>query len=76
LVYPNPATETLTINAQSTQVSHIAIIDMGGREMYSATPAVNQSLINIPVGNYPAGIYFVQMTSGNDIITRKVVVGK
>ena len=76
LVYPNPATETLTINTQSTQVSHIAIVDMSGRQMYSATPAANQSLIDIPVGNYPAGIYFVQMTSGNDIITRKVVVGK
>ena len=76
LVYPNPATEAVTIDLKDNHMAGISITDMMGREIYSMTPVVTQSLINIPVSSYPAGIYILQMTNGGNTITRKVVVSK
>ena len=63
-LYPNPATNTLTIDAGKNTISSIIITDATGREVFrnDNVKAQNQS---IPVSSLPAGIYIIKLGLGN-----------
>ncbi len=75
-VYPNPASDLINIDLNGGSVSEVIISDLQGREIQKIIPGTNQSLISIPVNNYAPGVYLVQLHSGNDVITKKVVITK
>jgi hypothetical protein len=74
-VYPNPSNDVINIAIDGVAVSKILITDIQGREVQSLIPG-NQSLITIPVSNYAAGMYFVNLYSGEEVVTKKIVVAK
>ena len=68
-VYPNPVNSTLFING-NTEYSFVLYNGMG-QEMASGTGRGAQS---INVSEMPKGIYFLRLTTGNQVNVQKVVV--
>jgi len=62
-LYPNPATENVTIKALpgNTQIS---IVDLSGRVLYKQKSSADGGDVNIYISELKAGIYFVK--TGND----------
>ena len=54
-IYPNPATDVVTINAESN--THIKIVDITGKVLIEQTLLEESSNINID--NLPSGMYFI-----------------
>ena len=65
-VYPNPASETLYVNAEN--VERVELYDMVGRNVLITTLSV------IDLRGVEAGVYFVKVRSGNTVNTTKLVV--
>ena len=65
-VYPNPATETLYVNAGN--IESVVIYDMTGRNVLNTTLSV------VDLRGLEAGVYFVTVRSENATKTTKLVV--
>jgi FtsP/CotA-like multicopper oxidase with cupredoxin domain len=69
-IYPNPTSGELQINA-SINLEVIRLIDLTGRELQRSNVNAQQQRLNI--SNLPTGTYFLQLISGNEVVTRPVV---
>ncbi len=75
-VYPNPARQEINIDIHGTNCSQIRVIDLAGREMKKIAPAANAGIVTLQLNDYADGMYFVEMTSAEGVITKKIVVAK
>ena len=69
-IYPNPATNTLNIDAGTNTINSITVFDAVGREVYTnfSMPDVRHGKVNtvsIPTSSLPAGIYFLRLGIGD-----------
>ncbi|MCL2290999.1 MAG: T9SS type A sorting domain-containing protein [Bacteroidetes bacterium] len=72
LIYPNPTTGELRIKNCGLQIENVEIFDVYGKNVGAKNLLSLQNTINI--FHLPAGIYFVRLTSGNQIIhTEKLI---
>ena len=69
-LFPNPATNTITIQTQS--VSSFIIYDLAGREIISAKLKGGEN--NFSVSQLSKGIYLVRITQGENTYCQKVVI--
>jgi len=69
-VYPNPVTNSLTIQAQMT-IKEIVVFNMLGQQMSGLTTNANR--VSIDMSNYPTGIYFAKVTTDQGIETMRVM---
>lgn len=70
VVYPNPATTSLTI--ESNNATELRIYNAIGKEViFIATPASTEQ---VDLSNLSTGIYFVQVKNGQQLITKKLVI--
>ena len=67
-IYPNPATDLLTISA-SESISEITISNLLGQKLISKT--TNSSEEKIDISSFVKGFYMVQTTIGNNTKTTK-----
>ncbi len=74
-IFPNPVLDSFTITVTNAQVEPfiIKIINLLGQELYQGQLASFQSQKTIPFGSYPNGTYLVQLISGNQIVTKKII---
>jgi len=73
LVYPNPATDQITVVfANQTAWESIMITDVSGKVVY--TTPVNNDQITISVNGLEAGIYFITSISKSETAVQKLVV--
>lgn len=73
LVYPNPASENLTIQLpQAAKGVSIVVLDNLGKLVLNDT--MNSELKELNISDLEQGLYFVQITSGNVTETKKVIV--
>jgi hypothetical protein len=78
-LYPNPAVDLLNVNyslKENENVS-ITIYDIQGKIMTATTPVMQSSgkyVESIDMEDYLPGIYFMHITAGTTVITRKFVV--
>jgi len=75
-VYPNPASDLINIATQGINIDAVRITDIEGREIMKMNPDNNQSIISIPVSSFAAGIYLVQLQTGTEFVTKKIVITK
>jgi len=75
-VYPNPSNDVINIGMDGVDVSRITITDIQGRQLQELIPGAGQSSITVSVNNYASGIYFVNLFSGEEVVTKKIVVAK
>jgi hypothetical protein len=76
MFYPNPANNEINIitNAALTGNIKIQISDPEGKLMLSETFEDFKDKIKLPVNHFPAGIYFVNMTSGKMQTLQKLII--
>ncbi len=79
-VYPNPTTETLTLDidlSSNAFQSTIRIVDAAGRLSYkNVLENIQTEKIDIDVSQYPAGAYMLHFTTENGVKTKRFVVTK
>ena len=68
-MYPNPASETLTIEAPNQDVFKVSIFDMAGKELFQTDQT--DALLTIDVSTLSQGVYFVTI---NDVHTKKLII--
>jgi hypothetical protein len=74
-VYPNPATDQLTIRAeQALNVEYISLLDLNGKAVYHLVPTGAFTTASIPVADLATGMYLLQMNVDGTLTNRKVVV--
>jgi Leucine-rich repeat (LRR) protein len=71
MIYPNPASDILTIETSSFGPHSIKIYSMNGQEIYAAS--FTGTLRQIDLSFFRKGIYFLHIRSDNLTATRKVV---
>ncbi|MDA3866985.1 MAG: T9SS type A sorting domain-containing protein, partial [Salinivirgaceae bacterium] len=74
-MYPNPATDILTIDIENISYSEnieISIIDLNGKIVYSEN--IENSNCKINISDYTAGLYFVELKTPGNIHKRKLII--
>ncbi|GDX51200.1 hypothetical protein LBMAG27_02470 [Bacteroidota bacterium] len=72
IVYPNPATDQLTIFSNKQSINTLVITDVLGRVIYS--DMVNTKSANLNVSSFSAGVYFVKVQLQNgDVEVKRFV---
>lgn len=76
VVYPNPNNGSLTIQLEEVynQPIFVKIIDVQGRECFTATVTENTANPNVDVSHLPAGIYFLEIHSQTALIGKSKIV--
>ena len=73
MVYPNPASDNLTIKLpQASKGIKIEVLDNLGKVVINDT--MDSEVKNLNISDLEQGLYFVQITSGNVTETKKVIV--
>ena len=73
LLYPNPASDSFTIQNTSNQtIDQVTIYDIQGRVVFN-TDMNGQSEQNIFVGQLPSGIYMVRMQSADSDVIKRLI---
>jgi hypothetical protein len=73
-IFPNPAKDFIQVSNSSENIKSIKIKELSGRLLYANS--FNQSTIELPIENYPPGIYFVEVTTLADKVEIKKLVVK
>lgn len=74
-VFPNPTNGTINVALPSKVVSSVEVYNVVGKLVSSTTPLSTQ-LITVNFSDQPAGIYIVNVKTGNSVITKKVMLTK
>jgi anaerobic selenocysteine-containing dehydrogenase len=77
-IYPNPAKEFIMVdlNGINEKINHLKIVNLQGQMVYSSNLTNQSQLINVPLNNLSEGVYYLQIQTNNEIITKKIVVSK
>lgn len=70
-IYPNPATNSFTIQLPQAQKFTVGLYNLIGQQVVSYIETQNQLVIER--NNLPAGLYFVRIDNGNATITKKII---
>jgi uncharacterized repeat protein (TIGR01451 family) len=70
-IYPNPTTGMLHINQGVNQEISISVFDNLGRLLLQQQS--NEMISSLNVSHLPAGIYYVAINNGKELVTKKVV---
>jgi hypothetical protein len=74
LIYPNPADEKFTIYNSQFTILNVEVYNTVGEKVFSRKPGAGSQDIAIDVSQLPVGIYLLQITSGEKVITHKIAV--
>lgn len=79
LLYPNPASQTVTLEFNKTNRTielQVDVLDITGKQLYREAAVVdgeaNQRTFDI--SNLPDGTYFIRATKGEEVFTQRFVV--
>ena len=70
-IYPNPADEQITISAQKF-ISSVKVFNVHGKQLIRSEPHKKQCIIDTQ--GIAAGIYIIQLSTGNDNVSRKIII--
>jgi hypothetical protein len=72
-VFPNPATDKITLLCPADEkIDIIELMDVQGKLMQVQNSG-NSTEKQIDISRFPEGIYFIKITSGKDVVYKKVV---
>jgi hypothetical protein len=69
-LYPNPATENVTIEAAN--MNRITVINAIGQVVYDREISAERTQLNI--ATYEAGIYMVRINTENGLVTKRMSI--
>ena len=70
MIYPNPARESLTI--QAADIQQVALYNVVGQQVYLFQGSTDA--MTIPTARLEQGVYTVSVTTANGMVARRVVV--
>lgn len=70
-VYPNPTTNTFTIEAGSTYPVNFYVFSAEGKEIFSG---ILSNKYNLNVADWTNGYYFIKFVSGSAVQTQKLII--
>ncbi len=77
-VFPNPVNENIYINIDMKDNSDVSvrIIDLLGHLVYSTEVNNTTAQLQIPANDLKNGLYFVSVQTGDQVITKKIMVNR
>jgi len=73
-LYPNPAHENFTIDAVTTNILKVEVIDVLGQVVYAAQP--NTTKVVISTENFSEGVYFARVYVEGAVTTKRIEISK
>jgi hypothetical protein len=74
-IYPNPATEQFIITLSNfSDAATLSIIDLVGKETLHRKIPAGTTQVTIHTSSITKGVYLVKITSGNKVLTRRIVI--
>ncbi len=71
-IYPNPAENNITIDFPSKEDATVSIFNTIGQTLYKTK--INTIKQDIDVSSFPKGLYFIEITTDINKITKKIVI--
>ena len=75
-VYPNPANKHIYINSTNHLINQITLTNISGKEVFSDFSNKNKAEFSIDISSFNSGIYFVNIYTEAEVITRKISIIK
>jgi hypothetical protein len=75
-VYPNPASDIITITTNSTNLIEIRIMDLQGRLIDAMPMTASSSTLTYNVSNLTNGYYFIELIDSNNTLSRATLIKK
>ena len=75
-LYPNPANNSVAIKYQPgvNEEVQLRVFDLSGKTVFEKTAISGHDIYQLEVANWTAGFYFVEMRSGNRVISKKLLI--
>lgn len=73
-IYPNPAGASITIDGGKMNIEHIRVFNLNGQAVMESTTA--STILQMDISTLREGMYIVQITSGNDVFTKKLSISR
>ena len=70
-LYPNPVEDLLIIQSNTGSINKIEIFNIEGQRILEYSS--NSQRIEMDLIQIPSGLYFAKISSGNDIIAKKII---
>ena len=70
-VAPNPTTGVVRVSSSEFQVSGVDVYDVYGKLLN--TMSANDGTVEVDLGQYAAGVYFLRVSTDNGVVTKRVV---
>lgn len=77
VIYPNPATNKVYIQglgASKGDAINVSIVSITGSIVYTKNHTIQGDQLSVPLTELNQGLYLVQMTVGNEMVTKKLYV--
>ncbi len=72
-VFPNPATDIITLQcAPEKEMDKVELMDVQGKIIQVLSPGGSTEKL-IDISQFPEGVYFIRISSGKDVIYKKLV---
>jgi hypothetical protein len=72
LIYPNPASDFVTINAQGQEVQEIELMQADGKLLKKVKPS--EAMYQLDLSDVSAGMYFIRVSGNKEYVVKKIVV--
>jgi len=73
-VYPNPATNNITVILDGANYSNIELYNAIGEKVKSLNRTTGMNSLSFSVSELPTGIYFLRIGDKNNQVTRKISI--
>lgn len=74
-IYPNPAKDVITVSLGTSKIcDRFQLVNMTGKIIYEENP--NSNKFDVDVKFYAKGLYFINIYSGKEVITKKIVINR
>ena len=71
VIYPNPASSYVNIQASSIKIHSVHLTDMSGKVLYS-----NNNALSINIEEYTNGIYILKFETDEGVVFKKLIINK
>lgn len=73
-IYPNPANDFITIDADNIFDYKIQLLDIFGNILFSQINKDDHSKRTIDISNLSSGVYYIRISSGKDVVVKQFFV--
>jgi len=73
-LYPNPASDKLTVQLTEGTMNHIQITNVAGQVVFKSKTGMQAHQVTLPVNQLAPGVYYLRITSSATTVTKPFVV--